>query len=118
MRGFAVWLNELRLECVAAMVTCGLRLGRHRELVPFIHQAVAENPLNEVYREQLMLALYRSGRRSEALRVYDDARRTLRDELGLEPCRALIELQQRVLLADDELEIPEPRSCALSGLPM
>lgn len=116
LRGFATWLNELRLECIALMVTCSLRVGRHHELVPFLHQVVTENPLNEVYHQQLMLALYHCGRRAEALKVYHDARQTLRDELGLEPCRALTELQQRVLLADDELPIPAPRSWVLSGL--
>jgi DNA-binding SARP family transcriptional activator len=113
VRGFGTWLNELRLECVASMVTCGLRSGWHYELIPFLYSIIAENPLNEIYYQQLMLALYHSGRRAEALKVYQDARQTLRDELGLEPCRALTALQQRVLLAEDddvELAVPAPRS--------
>jgi DNA-binding SARP family transcriptional activator len=113
IRGFGTWLNELRLECVASMVTCGLQSGRHSELIPFLYSVIAENPLNEIYYQQLMLALYQSGRRAEALKIYHNAREILRAELGLEPCRGLTELQQRVLLAEDPCtggSVPAPRS--------
>jgi DNA-binding SARP family transcriptional activator len=51
-----------------------------------------------------MLALYRSERQADALKVYQSARQTLNRELGLEPCRALQNLQRAILLADDRLD--------------
>ena len=69
-------------------------LGRHVDLVGELEALIAKNPLRERLRAQLMLALYRSGRQSEALAAYQDARHTLVEELGIEPGRALRELQQ------------------------
>ena len=63
-----------------------------------------EHPLRERLRAQLMLALYRSGRQADALEAYQDARRALSDELGLEPSRELQELQQAILRHDQVLD--------------
>ena len=62
-----------------------LRSADHAALVPELEALVAEHPTRERLRGQLMLALYRSGRQSEALESYRDAQRTLGYELGLEP---------------------------------
>jgi class 3 adenylate cyclase len=73
---------------------------------------VREHPLRERLRGQLMLALYRSGRQAEALEAYQDGRRALTEELGIEPGRELRELQQRVLNQDPSLEqaVEQPRA--------
>ncbi|WP_234444712.1 AfsR/SARP family transcriptional regulator [Streptomyces sp. NRRL F-525] len=103
--GFWAWFDESRLECLELMVESQLMLGRHRELVGLLFRLVAEHPLRESFHRQLMLALYRSERQADALRVYQVARDTLRRELGLEPCRALHEVHRAILAADVQLEL-------------
>jgi SARP family transcriptional regulator, regulator of embCAB operon len=102
-QAFATWLAETRLECIEMLVDVQLQLGRHRELGGRLFSLTAEFPLRETFYRQLMLALYRSERKAEALNVYKSARRTLHGELGLEPCRALQELHRAILVADDQL---------------
>ena len=72
--------------------------------VPELESLVKQYPLRERLRSQLMLALYRSGRQADALAAYQDARRTLVEELGLEPGRELQELEQAILMHDATLE--------------
>jgi SARP family transcriptional regulator, regulator of embCAB operon len=103
--GFATWLEESRLECTETLVESKLRLGRHREVVGFLYGLAAENPLRETFCRQLMLALYRSERPADALRQYHSTRRTLTEELGLEPGRALRELYHAILLEDESLAL-------------
>jgi DNA-binding SARP family transcriptional activator len=103
---FVRWLEEIQLECVEDLVASRMSLGRHRELVGKLYTLVNEYPLHEAFYRQLMLALYRSGRRADALRVYHGARDTLRAELGLEPCPSLRQLQGAILAADESLELP------------
>jgi SARP family transcriptional regulator, regulator of embCAB operon len=107
VEAFVTWLAELRLECVELMAEANLHLGRHRELVGQLHGLVAENPFRETLYRQLMLALYRSERQADALHVYQMARKVLHDELGLEPCRALRDLQRAILAADRQLDLRE-----------
>jgi predicted ATPase len=79
--------------------------------VPELEALVSEQPLRERPRAQLMLALYRAGRQAEALQTYQDARRTLVDELGVEPSAALQELQASILRQERTLAPvakPEP----------
>ncbi|TYB45388.1 AfsR/SARP family transcriptional regulator [Actinomadura chibensis] len=102
--GFVTWLTESRLECMELMIDAQLQLGRHRELVGRLYSLVAENPLRETFYRQLMLALYRSERQADALKVYQTARYTLSQELGLEPCRALQDLQRAILAGDRGLD--------------
>ncbi|MFG1920211.1 BTAD domain-containing putative transcriptional regulator [Micromonospora sp. NPDC048898] len=104
IEGFATWLGETRLECVELLVDAQLSLGAHRELVGRLYSLTAEHPLREAFYRQLMLALCRSERQADALRVYQQARTLLREELGLEPCRALRELQRAILVADERLD--------------
>jgi DNA-binding SARP family transcriptional activator len=78
-------LEELRLIVAEQRIEAELALGRHAELCPELEVLVAEHPLRERLRGQLMLALYRSGRQADALEVYRVGRALLVDELGLEP---------------------------------
>jgi DNA-binding SARP family transcriptional activator len=96
-------LEELRLEIEDARLDAELRLGRTSELIGEIEALVAASPLRERRREQLMIALYRSGRQADALEVYSAFRTLLNAELGLEPGRALRDLQQAILQQDPTL---------------
>jgi YVTN family beta-propeller protein len=99
-------LEELRLGAVEDRIDAQLALGRERDLIPELQALVAEHPLRERLRGQLMLALYRSGRKPESLRVFEDSRRALAEELGLEPGESLQRLQQAVLTDDASLSAP------------
>ena len=68
-------------------------------------ELVAANPLREQFRHHMALALYRSGRQAEALRILDDARRTLRNQLGIDPGRPLVELESAILAQDTALTL-------------
>ncbi|UZJ30902.1 AfsR/SARP family transcriptional regulator [Streptomyces endophytica] len=99
-------LHEWRLSLIEARLELDLELGHHADAVSELTALTAAHPLRERLRELLMLALYRSGRQAEALAVYTDTRRLLDDELGVEPCASLSELQQRILRADTDLDAP------------
>ena len=101
-------LEELRLAALEERIDADLALGRHGELVAELEALVARHPLRERLRGQLMLALYRCGRQAEALKLYQDARRVLVDELGLEPGRALQQLEQEILRQDASLDLVSP----------
>lgn len=98
-------LEAQRLEALEARIAADLACGRAVDVVGELQGLVRANPLRESLRAQLMLALYRSGRQSEALDVYADARRTLVDELGLEPGPELQWLQQAILAHDPTLDV-------------
>ena len=83
-------------------------MGLHGELVGELEALCREHPLRERLWELLILALYRAGRQAEALRAYTEARDRLVDELGIEPGRALRELQGRVLAQDPALTVTGP----------
>jgi DNA-binding SARP family transcriptional activator/ABC-type branched-subunit amino acid transport system substrate-binding protein/streptogramin lyase len=100
-------LEELRLAAQEERVDADLELGRHDELVVELEALVAEHPLRERLRGQLMLALYRSGRQAEALQAYQEGRRALAEDLGLEPSESLQSLERRILEHDPELAAPE-----------
>ena len=93
-------LEELRLVALEERVAADLDLGRHGDVAGELEALVAEHPLRESFRRQLMLALYRSGRQAEALEVYQDARRRFVDELGIEPGPELRQLQAEILRHD------------------
>jgi len=96
-------IDELRLAALEARIEAELALGAHDRLVGELGALVAEHPLSERLRAQLMLALYRSGRQAEALDVFRQARQTLVDELGLEPGPLLQDLEVRILNHDQAL---------------
>src|SRR5262249_34730243 len=85
-------------------------------IVAEIEALVAANPVWDRPRAQLMLALYRAGRQAEALAAYQDARRALVDELGIEPPRSLRDLEQAILRHDPALDAVERGDCEESGL--
>ncbi|MFB9734324.1 BTAD domain-containing putative transcriptional regulator [Streptomyces thermocoprophilus] len=99
----AIRLEELRAEVLEQSISADLRLGRHQELVGELMALTREQPLRESLQGHLMVALYRSGRQSEALEVYRRARRSLVDELGVEPSPALRKLHERILTSDPAL---------------
>ncbi|GGP43204.1 AfsR/SARP family transcriptional regulator [Saccharothrix coeruleofusca] len=90
-------LEELRLAALEDRVDTDLAMGRGEAVVPELVAAVAEHPLRERLRSQLMLALHQAGRQADALAVYQEGRRVLLDELGLEPGPALRSTHERVL---------------------
>jgi predicted ATPase/DNA-binding SARP family transcriptional activator len=102
-----VRLEELRLAASEDRIDAELALGRHGQLVGELERLVAEHPLRERLRGQLMLALYRSGRQADALAVYQRARRTLVDELGIEPGESLRKLERAILAQDASLNVPQ-----------
>ncbi|MCK2221474.1 tetratricopeptide repeat protein [Actinomadura sp. ATCC 31491] len=106
--GAATALEELRLAAVEDRVQADLDLGRHRELAGELRGLIAAHPLRERLRAQLMRALYGSGRQAEALTVYDEARKTLGEELGVEPGAELAAAHLAVLRADPALGAPAP----------
>jgi DNA-binding SARP family transcriptional activator/ABC-type branched-subunit amino acid transport system substrate-binding protein/DNA-binding beta-propeller fold protein YncE len=101
-------LDEMWLEAVELRVDADLATGRHADLVRELSALARRYPLREGVRRRLMLALYRSGRQAEALAAYADLRRTLVEELGLEPCRELRALQEAMLRQDPELDLRQP----------
>jgi len=101
-------LEDERLAALEERIDADLALGRHARLVPELEQLVAQEPLRERPRAQLMLALYRSGRQADALELYRRTRETLSEELGIEPGLELQELERRMLQHDPELERPRP----------
>jgi predicted ATPase/DNA-binding SARP family transcriptional activator len=99
-------LEELRLVAVEDRVDVELRRGQHDVLVAELEAMVRAEPLRERRWGQLMVALYRSGRQGEALRAYQQARRVLGDELGIEPGPELRRLEAAVLAQDAALAAP------------
>jgi DNA-binding SARP family transcriptional activator/tetratricopeptide (TPR) repeat protein len=99
-------LEDLRIAALEARIEADLALGSNIELVGELEALIAENPLRERLRAQLMLALYRAGRQSDALHVYRDARRLFVEELGLEPSRELRALEGALLRQDASLGLP------------
>jgi predicted ATPase/DNA-binding SARP family transcriptional activator len=114
----AARLDELRLACLEERIDAELALGRHAALVGEVEALVREQPLRERPRGQLILALYRSGRQSEALAEYRGTRRMLADELGLEPSPALRALERMILAHDPGLAAPAAHSTPRSNLPL
>jgi ABC-type transport system substrate-binding protein/DNA-binding SARP family transcriptional activator/DNA-binding beta-propeller fold protein YncE len=97
-------LEELRLAAQMDRIDCELGLGLHEQLIGELEALVAEHPLRERLRGQLMLALYRSGRQADALSCYREARERLVGELGIEPSVPLQRLERAILNQDPSLE--------------
>ncbi|HMC80223.1 MAG TPA: BTAD domain-containing putative transcriptional regulator, partial [Acidimicrobiia bacterium] len=105
-RAEAARLEEARLAAVEERIEADLACGRHAELIGELAALVSEHPLRERLWAQRMLALYRVGRQAEALRAYQDLRRFLGEQLGIEPSAALSRLEAGVLRQDPELDWP------------
>ncbi len=109
-------LEEMRLTAVEDRIDADLRAGSSRELVGELESLTRLNPLRESLAAHLMVALHRSGRQGEALRAFGTYRRTLRDELGLDPSADLSALEERIVLDDPTLRLRE-RVLAPAGVP-
>jgi DNA-binding SARP family transcriptional activator/tetratricopeptide (TPR) repeat protein len=100
-----VRLAELRSGAVEERADVLLELGRHEEVVPDLAALVTDHPLRERMRGLLMIALYRCGRPGEALRVFQDGKRVLAEELGIDPGNDLSRIYQQVLTSDPALNL-------------
>lgn len=97
-------LSELRLSVIEEQLDLQLQLGRHQPAIVPLEALVAAHPLREGLRGLLMRALYRSGRQADALRAFQEGRKILGDELGLEPGPDLRRLEAAILAHDPALD--------------
>jgi DNA-binding SARP family transcriptional activator/Flp pilus assembly protein TadD len=104
----ATQLANLREQALDARIDADLRLGRHCSLLAELRARADDHPLRERPWGQLMLALYRSGRQGDALAAYQQARTTLRTELGIDPGEELRRLHQQILTVDPAIAAPAP----------
>jgi len=104
----AARLSELRLAALEARIDADLALGRHAMLIAELERLVTDHPLRERLHSQLVLALYRCGRQSDALAAYRRVYQTLADQLGVGPCEPLQRLQRAVLAQDAALDWHPP----------
>jgi basic membrane lipoprotein Med (substrate-binding protein (PBP1-ABC) superfamily)/DNA-binding SARP family transcriptional activator len=102
-------LDELRLAAVEDRFDADLRRGMAGELVGELEVACQDHPTRERLVSQLMLALYRAGRQSEALRAFEAYRMRLAEELGLDPSPELRRLEEQILLHDSRIQARTPR---------
>jgi DNA-binding SARP family transcriptional activator/tetratricopeptide (TPR) repeat protein len=111
-------LTELHLQAREDSLALGLDLGRHSELVAELNSLTAAYPFREAARSYLMLALYRGGRKAEALQVFRDTRTLMADELGVEPNVTLQRLHAAILREDHglaDVPVAELATVATSG---
>jgi DNA-binding SARP family transcriptional activator/tetratricopeptide (TPR) repeat protein len=109
LRSVATRLNEWRISVYQDCLELELQLGRHQEMIGELTGLVSEHPLNERFRGQLMLALYRSGRQADSLATFRSGREVLLTELGLDPGPELCRLETAVLTRSPQIDIPGPR---------
>ena len=98
-------LEGLRETAAELAIDADLAAGRHQEVLAEIEALLARNPMRERLHAQRMLALYRCGRQAEALEAYRHARRTLVDEIGVEPGPELKRLHEAILRQDPALDV-------------
>jgi DNA-binding SARP family transcriptional activator/tetratricopeptide (TPR) repeat protein len=113
-REFVPRLERLRLQVLEDRFDAGLRLGHHAELVPQLQETTAQHPLQERFHAQLMLAMARAGQRAQALRAYQEARRALVDQLGIEPGPELRDIHRQIL-AGEAVDAGERAGAVLPG---
>ncbi|MFE0810505.1 BTAD domain-containing putative transcriptional regulator [Streptomyces sp. NPDC058848] len=104
LRARIVSLEESLLCTLEHRVYADLERGAHHTLVPEITELTARHPLHENFHRHLMLALYRCGRRAEALAVMRRLRARLVEELGLEPSPFLVQMEQDILRGEPSLD--------------
>jgi DNA-binding SARP family transcriptional activator/basic membrane lipoprotein Med (substrate-binding protein (PBP1-ABC) superfamily) len=101
-------LEELRLRALELLFDAELALGRHDSIVGRVQALVGENPYRERFVSQLMLALYRCGRQADALEAYEQLRRRLDEDLGLQPSEELQQLSAQIVRQEPQLRRPRP----------
>ncbi|MFC9978115.1 BTAD domain-containing putative transcriptional regulator [Spirillospora sp. NPDC127200] len=109
LRDEARRLDERRITALEARIDADLAAGPAADLIGELRALAARHPLHERFHEQLVLGLYRAGRQADALAAYQDARRVLADELGVEPGPALRALERAVLTQDPAATWRGPR---------
>ncbi|WP_333768950.1 AfsR/SARP family transcriptional regulator [Streptomyces sp. IBSBF 2435] len=114
LRTHLVGLEESRISVQEQRIEADLRLGRHHDLLGELSSLTNQYPTHENLHAQFMLALYRSGRRIQALGVVQRLRKVLHDELGLEPSPRIRHLHQAILACDPSIEAPEQPDKLLS----
>src|SRR5215470_9758159 len=114
----AARLEEMRLASLEARIDADLVLGRHVEVTAELEALVRECPLRERFWSQLMLALYRGGRQSDALLAFRRARGSLIEEIGVEPGPELRALETAILAQDPGLAAPDPPPAGPPELPL
>ena len=112
---FSPRLEQLLAQVREDYIEADLQLGRHAQLLTLLRELAAAYPLRERIHAQLMRALARSGRRSEALEAYQQARRVLVAQLGIEPGPELRELHERVLAGEHEPVEPAAAAAAAAA---
>ena len=108
-------LEELRVVAHERLIDAELACGRAVEAIADLESLITAHPVRETFRAQLMLALYRSGRQVDALRVHREYRQYLVDEVGLDPSPAVGDLERRILEHDPSLLLTEPAGTPLLG---
>jgi DNA-binding SARP family transcriptional activator len=110
-------LDQQRVQLTEWSIEADLHLGRHEQLVPQLRQLIAEHPVRERFHAQFMQTLMACGRQAEALAAYQDARKVLVEELGIEPGPELRDLQARILAGDSDLAASAANPLSLTALP-
>lgn len=98
-------LQEARMRVLDQRIVADLRVGKHATLIPELRKLTATNPLQENLHAQLMLALYRSGHTWRALDIFQQLRKTLVSELGVEPSHRIQGLHRAILAGDPALDL-------------
>lgn len=117
-QGAIARLTELRVTALERRIEADLALGSPAGLVGEIEELVAQHPLRERLRVLQLVALYRAGRQADALAAYHEARRLLRDELGLDPSEELQRLEKQILNHDPALDLDRPAVAAVEPPPL
>ena len=110
-------LEELRRSAIETRLQAELDLGHHDRLIGELRSLTQADPFRERVWGMLMVALYRSGRQSEALRAYQDAREHLGEMVGIEPGPELRDLEEKILLQDTSIAPVSPRASRTHNLP-
>jgi DNA-binding SARP family transcriptional activator len=109
-------LEQLRLRASRALAQTRLALGEHAQLLPELEALIKEHAFDEQLHAQLMIALYRSGRQADALAAYRQLRRSLHEELAIEPGQPVRDLEIAILRQDATLDLA-PDSVATAAVP-
>ncbi|MEV1025616.1 BTAD domain-containing putative transcriptional regulator [Streptomyces sp. NPDC050264] len=110
-------LEEAHTSCLEHRVEADLMLGRHHQLVSELTGLVAESPIRERLRAQLMTALFRCGRQADALRLFHEGRAILAEELGVDPGPDLVAVYQAVLTGTPKPPVRPVRGPVLATRP-